>query len=800
MLGNDEKRRLLLRNQPPGSSTLNGIDYVEVKAALPGPLAAGANRQLTGSVLLQLVFLRDLAAPLLPTQLRIVGGTLGLPLTVGGVFWDAASARILWVEVQPGERAPYLLSLRADASSTRVPSGFDPILSRAEVRFAPSGDADVDPLVAPPPAAPAEPPDPRIDYLARDYGALRQLLLERLAVTAKGHFDGHPADLGTLLIEALAQRGDELAYQQDAVGTEAYLGTARHRISVRRHARLLDYTLHEGCNARALVCCEVGARVDKSELAAAIALAPVQLLTRVSAAVTLAPAEAELLVLAGRAAVFELMPQGLTELWPQHNAIAFYDFGLDGASLAAGETVAALLASSPSGALQLRAGDLLIFEPTTDSAGGYAHPVRLVRVEPPVLDPLTQKTYVEIEWHAADALPAPLSLQIAGAAALLARGNVLLCDEGRTTQVELSPGTGRLPRAELAVGGLLHADPLPATAASLPAAQLVTQDPRQALPLIRCTEPLARDTPAWRPSADLLTAAAGERAFVVELDNDGGGSLRFGDGQRGRRPPGRLLATLRRRDGAPADVPAEGLAHLVGSAAFAARVRRVRNPLPAQAACPREPMEAAQLRAPNAFRTQERAITAADYAARVRGFSDVADAACVLRRYGSFDTAVICVVRQGRRSLTPDFLAELRAYLEPFRLIGHRLHISEPTVVRPLIRLTAYIGRDAEATAVQDALRVAFSGDEFPSGQRGFFHPSRFPLGQPLYLSQLLRAAVAVPGVRFLDVGAADKHRFRRDEAGATDEFARGFLAVAPLEVIRIADASAVQFLIARVP
>lgn len=47
------------------------------------------------------------------------------------------------------------------------------------------------------------------------------------------------------------------SYFQDAVATEAYLDTARQRISVRRHARLVDYALHEGCNARTWVCLQV---------------------------------------------------------------------------------------------------------------------------------------------------------------------------------------------------------------------------------------------------------------------------------------------------------------------------------------------------------------------------------------------------------------------------------------------------------------------------------------------------------------------------------------------------------------
>jgi hypothetical protein len=48
----------------------------------------------------------------------------------------------------------------------------------------------------------------------------------------------------------LAYAGDYLSYYQDAVATEAYLGTARERISIRRHAHLVDYAMHEGCNAR----------------------------------------------------------------------------------------------------------------------------------------------------------------------------------------------------------------------------------------------------------------------------------------------------------------------------------------------------------------------------------------------------------------------------------------------------------------------------------------------------------------------------------------------------------------------
>ena len=83
--------------------------------------------------------------------------------------------------------------------------------------------------------------------------SFRQLILDRLALIMPNWQETHVPDLGIALVEILAYTGDYLSYYQDAVATEAYLGTARQRITVRRHARLVDYALHEGCNSRAWV-------------------------------------------------------------------------------------------------------------------------------------------------------------------------------------------------------------------------------------------------------------------------------------------------------------------------------------------------------------------------------------------------------------------------------------------------------------------------------------------------------------------------------------------------------------------
>jgi hypothetical protein len=78
-------------------------------------------------------------------------------------------------------------------------------------------------------------------------------MLDRLAVLSPAWTETHPSDIGIALVEALAYVADNFSYQQDAAATEAFIGTARSRISLRRHARLVDYIVDEGCNARAWV-------------------------------------------------------------------------------------------------------------------------------------------------------------------------------------------------------------------------------------------------------------------------------------------------------------------------------------------------------------------------------------------------------------------------------------------------------------------------------------------------------------------------------------------------------------------
>ena len=264
----DEKRKAAVLGNP----TLNGIDYLEV---LDREETVQSLRQRT----LLVYCLKPVPSSLVPSNVLISGGESIVGI---GVQWIApaspppagatadekailaalpAPANVLVVRTnEAGDFSPYTLRLVNNASAaaadpfdvTEALSGFDPLLAEIEFSFKVECGPDFDckPSDECPPSAPPAPP---INYLAKDYGSFKTLILNRLQQLAPNWTGASEADIGVVLAELIAYVGDQLSYRQDAVTTEAYIGTARSRISLRRHARLVDYRISEGCNARAFV-------------------------------------------------------------------------------------------------------------------------------------------------------------------------------------------------------------------------------------------------------------------------------------------------------------------------------------------------------------------------------------------------------------------------------------------------------------------------------------------------------------------------------------------------------------------
>jgi Baseplate J-like protein len=741
---------------------LNGIDFIEV--------APADQRTL-------LVHFIHPVAGLTKDNFRILGGVRVIDVRVDAVVATAGEVVTLKTD-RSGDFSTYTLALVTSPSVSDVPPGFDPMLGAVSFSFKVNCPSDFDcapAIECPEPSVPA----PYINYLAKDYASFRKLILDRLAVTMPDWRERNPADLGITLVELLAYVGDQLSYYQDAVATEAYINTARRRTSIRRHARLVDYPMHDGANARAWLAFETD--VDRGSIASPAIP---------QRTIVVAPAtETQPTV------VFETM-HDVIELRVSRNEIRFYTWSDANCCLTRGATRATLEGGAT--LLGLHKGDVVLFEEVLGAESGlpadadktHRHVVRLAEEPTERTDPLTNTRVLDIRWHDEDALPFPLCLRefANGACATVARGNVAVADHGETFLSasggdDLAPSeVGERPyRPVLKKAGLTQAVAFdPVDAADKSAAAATSVDGRQALPAIV----LRANGETWRPQRDLLASDRFAPEFVVETEIDGRGDsrahLRFGDGVLGRKPS---VGTSFDREyrlgvGAVGNVGADALTQMKPAVPGV----KVRNVLPAHGGADPEPMQEVQLYAPQAFRAQERAVTEGDYAAAAQRHPGVQRAACTRRWTGMFHTMFITVDRRGGKPVTPEFERELREFLERFRMAGYDLEIDGPRYVALDLAVHVCVMPGYFRANVKQALLDAFSTRQLRDGTRGFFHPDNYTFGQAVYLSQIVARAMQVAGVQSVDVPADGFKRFGEGPHGERDA---GFVPIHRLEIAR---------------
>lgn len=535
------RRDIRQHTDAAGEPDLNGLDYVEL------------DERDTTNRTLKLYFLGKAPEYIQAENVRIEGGTRIRHLQV---LRDSITIcqrdspeedDCLRLRVdKTGDFSIYTLRLvnaRDGRPGDEPLDGFDPRYAHVKFSFKANCANDLD-CLPPKVCAPAALPEPEINYLAKDYASFRQLILDRLALIMPGWQERHVPDIGIALVELLAHTGDYLSYYQDAVATEAYLDTARQRISVRRHATLVDYQMHEGCNARAWVCINTSADLALDDPRDLFFITGSHLSLGTNSRVL--NLEDIRNVPANRYDVFEPLghkPRWTINLYEAHNKIRFYTWKERECCLPRGATTATLLDewilpeppastyTSPyanqyesiqmptlplghdepderqpahddsqheeerpshrseleerdyrirqKGAnyeqgyapprpekygsyqqtpdeqttpqrerkLHLAVGDVLIFEEVKglitgdedDADPSHRHAVRLTKVELSV-DTLYDVPVVEIEWSREDELPFPLCISTVGRAPgceylediSVARGNVILCDHGRT--------------------------------------------------------------------------------------------------------------------------------------------------------------------------------------------------------------------------------------------------------------------------------------------------------------------------------------------------------------------------------
>ena len=808
---------------------------------------------------LELHFIKPLANPILPSNILIKEGERVTDITVEAIV---ATADPEVIEIQLSDRGNfsiYTLCLRKDQTGDEFMDGFDKILTSLDFSFKVECDTDVDCKPSENDCSEVKTDTPTdINYLAKDYASFRQLMLDRMSATIPGWTERNASDLGITLVELISYVGDYLSYRQDAIGTEAYLGTARKRISVRRHARLVDYQVHEGLNARTWINLEVKPSSDGVVLSTTDASGnSTKFLTKALHEVA-GKTKISQIEFAKKFKNQEIVFEPLhdLELYSEHNEISFHTYGDHNCCLPQGATQATL-----EGTLDhLEVGHVLIFAEilgaetgvSSDADPSHRHAIRVTEIERNKdfdfsTTPATPIDIAIIHWSEEDKLPFPLcissSISIDDREKVIevsiAKGNTILVDHGMTftdedklvsgipfdtvvsslnpimvpenkfNYVRMDSGEHCLAQNDLPIPPRFYPElnkkPITQSQSLIPfikpdtdlkylpvdvsAKKLVYQNKRMSTPDLELIEikqsgiSFKRLDEKWLPVQDLLIdSSAQDRHFVLETETDGIGHIRFGNSINGKKPEtgSKFIARYRIGNGILGNVGRDTIHQVVFNDTL--ELENISNPLLVSGGIEPESLEEVRQYAPQAFRSQERAVTSADYEVMTRRCKeDVHSATAAFRWTGSWRTAFITADRLEGEEVDQEWENELRFCLEKYRMAGVDLEIDEPHYVGLDIQMEICIYNEYFRIDVKREILRMFSNRTLTNGRLGIFHPDNFTFGQPVYLSQLYHAAQSIDGVSSVNIPKFEKQGIP-NSSGLKD----GFLTFGRQEISRL--------------
>ena len=776
---------------------LNGMRLALVTLGPP----AGADEALVEVVFFNALHVTDirddiLAAPATAGQVFRISGGQRLPAgpatgqvrctgVQDGPTTDADGNLIsLLLTITPiGDYSTYTIELTYD------PGRIDPFFAQQPFKFRPGCFTNDCSPAWKPGRAPV--PSPAIDYLAKDYDSFRHVLLTAMGERVPGWQPTSEADLDQVLIDLFAAAGDELSDYQDRVMNEAYLASARSRVSVARHARLVDYHVHQGNQASTWLAVILAPATPPFTL-------PEDL--RVWAGHPDAPADH--IHFATRELLLD--PPARTRLHPLLNELRLHTWSHSVPALRAGTTSADLVsmvsgaAQAEAEALRNRINDgavrwLLIEEKrnplTGRETGRDPRRRQLLELLPGAIalrDPLTDTWVTRVQWAARDALRFSYSFTTTCPTGRvenvsLFHANLLRVHQGRPVRAHFyEPGTDPLPsdtptethrhfeRWELygETRGVKCALPF------APLAYLPTPANGEVPPQSTLQVEVVSDGPGeiWDEVISLVhsddSAEDGDH-FVVETDEHQRSTVRFGNGVNGR-----LLDTgsvvhcdYQHGNGIAGNVGADTIVQFQPlGGLLAGAIERVWNPFDVTDGRDPEPIDRILRNAPEAYRARQlRAITLADYIRRAEEVPGVARAVARYAWTGSWRTVRIVIDPEGTIVVSPELRAAVADHLEAVRLIGEDIELRPPRLVPLVIDVSICLSPDFWPEDVRFVLEQELSDTWTPDGRRGFFHPDAWTFGQALHRSQLAGRIHAVTGVEHI-VSIAMK---RRNDPGA---------------------------------
>ncbi len=704
------------------------------------------------------------------------------------------------LKVQPiGDYATYTLNL--------ICGDMDPLFSQIDFKFRPGCfNTNCAPVIS----HEARDEAPAIDYLAKDFDSFKHVLINAMQERVPGWQPTSEADLDQVLIDLIAADADELSDFQDRVMNEAYFGRARKRVSLARHARLMDYHIHQGNQAGTLIAVNVG--TDHS----------IPKGFGVWTGKKWQDPEAVIFTGTHDQACFQDL-----------NTLDLYTWNGIVMALESGSTRADIVA--PGGSTQTDADDLrdllrrkdvtaLVIEekrnPETGTANGRDKTMRQVlrlldadAAATTVYDPVHDNYVVRVEWRPEDKLKNRYCFvtrcpgEPAREGVSVFHGNLIHVTHGRPHKTVFHP-----PLSELDAGDsndLIWVDHAIyeetdhwGTLCRLPHGLLAYGNTRPGGEMpVRTTLTVTVngiDDP-WQEQSDLIESKSDDNHFVVETDEYDVSTVRFGNGVNGRALPADAVVscTYQVGRGSRGNVGADTLTGFDNRAVGFPNVTTVHNPLDVTDGRDPEKHEEIIRRVPQAYGARQlRAVTLSDYTRRAEELPEVAHAFARYAWTGSWRTVRVAIDPKGTTEFSDAHRQKTVNHLDAVRLIGEDLEVRAARYVALDIFLQLCAHPDYWPEDLACELAMAFSTGHTPDGRQGFFHPDGWTFGQPLHASHLVGRAFEVTGIERVTLVSMRRWQAGRGSSPAVvtvqpedmpmDEV--DTLAVAPFEIIQVAN------------
>jgi predicted phage baseplate assembly protein len=257
----------------------------------------------------------------------------------------------------------------------------------------------------------------------------------------------------------------------------------------------------------------------------------------------------------------------------------------------------------------------------------------------------------------------------------------------------------------------------------------------------------------WTEVEDFFGAGPNDRVYVLDPTS---GNVRFGNGTNGAIPVANVSSpqtnvvakTYQFGGGARSNAPAGAISTLMtGIAGIDAGA--VGNPVAADGGTDEETLAQAKLRAPEALKSHDRAVTAEDFELLAREAGPIARAKALPLYNPNFPGidvpgAVSVIIVPNAASPTPmpspGLLRTVCAYLDQRRLITTELYVMGPTYVPVAIAVEVVASVDADVAVVQQDVESALTTflDPLHGGSDG----QGWSFGGTIYYSDLYRAAL----------------------------------------------------------